>query len=357
MIPDNNEILLTMREKYYSLTGFYPDDASDIGIRFKVLAAVLEKMWQKLGDISLQAFPESAMGESLEKHAQTRGLFRKQGTKAEGMLRFSRQSPTAHDVVIPRGVLCQTYGEEGIRVITTEEGLLKSGRLYTDVAAQAVEEGHGGNLSAGTVTGMINPPIGVSSVTNPNPFYSGSSAENDAELRNRLLESYKNVSNGTNAAYYMQEAMKFSGISSAAVLPLRRGAGTVDVIVSCRGENPPHHLLEEIQQHFNNVREIGTNVLVLAAKETVIGVEIELTPAEGVRLEEISKEIQERITEYIKDLKIGQSLFSARLCSLILESNKAINCRITLPEGDRHILKDEIIRIGGISVKEMAVSQ
>ena len=59
-------------------------------------------------------------------------------------------------------------------------------------------------------------------------------------LRRRLLESYREVSNGANAAYYHQAAFGRRGITPALVLPRwPSGAGTVEVVVTAGEPRPP----------------------------------------------------------------------------------------------------------------------
>lgn len=51
------------------------DDASDVGIRFKILAEQLSKIKEELEFAKQQSFPQTATGENLETHALERGVF------------------------------------------------------------------------------------------------------------------------------------------------------------------------------------------------------------------------------------------------------------------------------------------
>ena len=59
-------ILARMKEKFQELSGFSADDASDVGIRMKVLAGEVFSLWNGLEWLKRQAFPATAMGEYLE---------------------------------------------------------------------------------------------------------------------------------------------------------------------------------------------------------------------------------------------------------------------------------------------------
>ena len=54
-----------------------------------------------------------------------------------------------------------------------------------------------------------------------------------------MLESCRNIPNGTNSAFYREFALQYEGVYSAAVSPRARGTGTVDVYVASRGGCPP----------------------------------------------------------------------------------------------------------------------
>ena len=56
---------------------------------------------------------------------------------------------------------------------------------------------------------MAVAPVGVSQVTNPEAFTGGADVEDDEALRARVLETFRRMPNGANAAFYEQEALSF----------------------------------------------------------------------------------------------------------------------------------------------------
>lgn len=64
------------------------DSASDVGIRFAVLAEQLALLQQELETAQQQAFAQTATGQALEMHAAQRGLSRKQAVYASGTAVF-----------------------------------------------------------------------------------------------------------------------------------------------------------------------------------------------------------------------------------------------------------------------------
>lgn len=112
-MTDYANFLEQMQQSYEQLAGMRADDASDVGIRFKILAEQLSKIKEELEFAKQQSFPQTATGENLEMHALERGIFRKQATRAKGTVRFSRESTASEDILIPKGVFLTCSQTEG----------------------------------------------------------------------------------------------------------------------------------------------------------------------------------------------------------------------------------------------------
>ena len=67
-------ILERMKESYRELSGVPAQDATDIGIRLKIMAGEIHALQAYLAYIERQAFPDTAVDEGLEHHAAQRGL-------------------------------------------------------------------------------------------------------------------------------------------------------------------------------------------------------------------------------------------------------------------------------------------
>ncbi|MFR7552506.1 MAG: baseplate J/gp47 family protein [Acutalibacteraceae bacterium] len=100
------EIRARMAAEYAAQAGFAPDDASDAGIRIRVLAGEIYTALCMLETVRAASFPQTASGEALELHALERGLTRKPAVRAEGVLTFSRETPLSYDAEIPKGTVC-----------------------------------------------------------------------------------------------------------------------------------------------------------------------------------------------------------------------------------------------------------
>ena len=63
------ELYARMAQKYEALAGFAPDDASDAGIRLRVLAGEIYSALCALETVRGASFPQTAVGEALDLHA------------------------------------------------------------------------------------------------------------------------------------------------------------------------------------------------------------------------------------------------------------------------------------------------
>ena len=167
----------------------------------------------------------------LDRHADSRGLRRKEAAAAGGVLRFYREGAAAQEIVLPQGLVASTAGAEPVRFVTTAEGRIAAGETEALVPAQAEQPGSTGNAAAGSITVLVTAVGSVDGVENPEGFSGGQDAETDDELRSRLLESYHAVSNGSNAAYYRRLALAQDGVASVQVIQRPRGSGSARVIV------------------------------------------------------------------------------------------------------------------------------
>lgn len=347
------EILSRMKEEFENLSGFNPDEASDIGIRLKVLAGEIFALSANVEWLKNQMFTKTATGEYLDLHASERGLARKEAKKAKGTLTFSRSSTLDYDVEIPQGTVCSLSGTEGIRYVTTEEATLTAGNLTVEVPAESELGGNDKNTGQDTIVVMVTPPVGITSVTNESAFTGGTNAESDDVLRERILESYRNISNGSNKAFYKEEVLKYDGIHSASVIPTARGTGTVDIYVAGKGELASADLISTIQSDISNLRELNLDVQVKSPTLVNVDVIMSITLKSGYVFSEVRSECQNVINEFFDNLSIGKQVIFAAMGHKIFEiegiKNYSFNAGSDI---DQLIDNDELAVLGTLSISE-----
>ena len=347
------EIYEQMRETFAQEAGFVPGDNCDAMVRLYALSAQVQSLLAQADWVLDQSFPQTAQGEYLDYHAQTRGITRSPAAKASGVLRFFASGAAAADCVIEAGTLAMTAG--GVKFETTERVTMEAGESSVTASAQAVETGAAGNAAAGQIRFLSVLPAGITGCTNPSSFTGGSDAESDESLRGRIMESYKRLPNGANAAFYEREAMSFPTVIAAKAVGRARGIGTVDVYVATHGGVPPDELLAEIAAVLERKREIAVDVEVHAPTETVIDVSAELSAADGFDAQEVCENAERALNAYFTGERLGEDVLCARLGAILYGVEGVTNCHLLAPTEDVMSDATHLPVLGTVTLTEIGV--
>ena len=346
-----DEIYREMLACFGEETGLEPREGTDLSARMYALAAQVYALYVQADWVTRQAFPQTAEGEYLDYHAQLRSLERKPALPAQGTVRFTAGEAAQSDRSIPQGTVCMTAGL--VRFATTQAAVLPAGELTVDVPVQALEPGTAGNVSAQTVVSMAVAPMGIASCTNPKAFAGGADGEGDEELRARILDTFRRLPNGANAAFYEQGALSFDQVAAAAVIPKPRGLGSVDVIVSTLAGTPGEELLEQLQDYFEQRREIAVDVQVKAPTPVTVNVAVQVKAKGGWDKTQVLDQVEEALEGWFDGKLLGQDVLLARLGSLIYGCDGVENYAVSAPAADLAVDADELPVLGTLSVEEM----
>lgn len=320
-----NEILSRMKNKYKEVSGCEVPELSDIDIRMRVLAGEIYNDEVNIEYVKRQMFPKTASGEYLDYHAQSRGIKRKSDLKAKGTVRFFVDDISPQAVVIPENTIVSSSGENPVRFSTDSEVILEAGYQFVDAECTAQESGLSGNVRAQTIDTIITNIVGVDGVSNLYAFTGGCDKESDDALRERVIDTYKNVSNGTNIAYYKKLAMSVDGVHSACVQPRARGAGTVDINIACENGEVPVSLANRVGAMIQQKREVNVDVKVFGAQITRVSFGLFVELKSGYSLEEVSENITAEISAYMSTLEVGDGIVEHRLSSAVLNAEGVEN--------------------------------
>ena len=346
-----DEIYREMLACFGEETGLEPREGTDLSARMYALAAQVYALYVQADWVTRQAFPQTAEGEYLDYHAQLRSLERKPALPAQGTVRFTAGEAAQSDRTVPEGTVCMTAGL--VRFATTQAAVLPAGELTVDVPVQALEPGTAGNVSAQTVVSMAVAPMGIASCTNPQAFAGGADGEGDEELRARILDTFRRLPNGANAAFYEQGALSFDQVAAAAVIPKPRGVGSVDVIVSTLAGTPGEELLEQLQDYFEQRREIAVDVQVKAPTPVTVNVAVQVKAKGGWDKTQVLDQVEETLESWFDGKLLGQDVLLARLGSLIYGCDGVENYAVSAPAADLAVDADELPVLGTLSVEEM----
>ena len=347
---NEQEFYRAMTARYSALSGFVPDEASDIALRFHALAGELADFSARLDEAARQSDPLTAKGEALDALAALRGISRRPAAHAAGELTFTRAPGTAGEVPIPAGTACAA--PDGRVYLTTDAGSIPAGETSATLAARAALAGRGGNAAAGSVTLPRRLAAGVAAGGNGAPFAGGTDAEGDDSLRRRLLAAWARPANGVNGESYRAAAEAWPGIGSAAVCAGER-PGSLTVYAAADGAPAvPEAVLAGLSEALGGMRAPCDTVTVESAEAVAAGVSIEIeAPAEC--FSEVREALLGRVRETLDRMPVGAGLPVARLCALAMDREEVTNCRVLLPAADLAAGPAQVLRAGELSVTRM----
>ena len=348
-----DEILGRMVESYEAYSGIVPSDASDIMIRLKVLAGEIYRLKVYADYISRQLFPATASGSGLDMHAAERGLARKYASKASGEVVFYPEDEEHPDILIPRGTEVCTYGDM-LRFVTDDDEILSASDESVTVNVVAAETGSAYNVRTGTINMIVTPVTGIGRVENLSAMEGGCDAETDEELRQRLVDTYVNISNGANAAYYRGIAMSVEGVYSAAVVGRGRGNGTVDVYICAKGAPVASGVKDSVQALLTEGRELNVDVLARDASPLSVSLYILLRIEAGYAFDEVSALVRTAVSEYITALGIGKDVLLSDIGEVIYHVKGVAGYRFLDSYGSDVFVSDsEYPTVGTINITEV----
>lgn len=282
---------------------------SDAFVRASATASVAEGIYQYLGWILRQIFPDTADSDYLLLHARTRGLMRKPGTLARGSARVSGTPGS----ILPAGsqirgetVSCRT--SESLTLDESGSGTVSAGALTTGSAA---------NITLAVPAELVSAPMGINSRVVVETLTGGTDEESDASLLERLLDLIRRPPAGGNVHDYRMWALSVPGVSGAYVYPLRRGLGTVDVVVTADSGLAPEEVMSAVQTYIDSVRPVtAKNVVVLSPtiRRVDFAVKIAVT---GISFSQASAEVRRTTEDYMNRLQPGQPVIISQVEMLI----------------------------------------
>lgn len=157
-------------------------EKSPLGIFFRVISWSISLAWELAEKVYFSAFVSTAEGINLDYVGKYIGAVRREAEEAAGTITITGTAAT----IVSAGFLVAT--ESGTTFETTAEATIGIGGTI-DVEVIALEAGVEGNVQSGTLTTIVNPQVGISSVTNAASFTTGRNIETDVEFRERYALS------------------------------------------------------------------------------------------------------------------------------------------------------------------------
>lgn len=343
-----NEIYTEMCKELSQRCKTPVNNGGEMALRLSAVAAQLESLWAQAEWTKNQCFPQTASGNYLDLHAAARGLERNPPCCAIGVLRFETDEPRQHALNIPMGTIC--LNAAGAEFIVSVDCTIAAGALYCEAPAKARQSGVCGNVPAESVNLMALAPVGIVRCFNAEAFSGGSDGETDEALRKRVIESFASLPNGSNRAYYQAVALDTEGVAAACVIPKRRGAGTVDLVVSGVSGAPSQETIDEVFQRLFMEREICVDIKVLAPAEVEVPVSVTVEPERDYDASEVAVRTKAALEAYFDGRLLGKKVLLAKLGSVVFGVEGVANYSFSQPAADVEINCDQLPVMGAITV-------
>lgn len=309
-----NSMLENISDEYDKSEGSFFYDV------INVLALELEEAYNEQNEILDQGFAETADGEYLDRKVSQQGIYRREATKSTTTVTIQGSEGAA----IEEGILVAS--DVVSFVVKESKAIDVSGEV--SVLVECEEEGTIGNVPAGAIKYFPVTISGLTSVSNPLAVTNGYDGETDEELRDRYYEKVKAPATSGNKYHYQNWAMEVTGVGDVRVIPLWDGNGTVKVVViDSNKTGADQELVDTVHSYIEENRPIGAAVTTISATEVPIDIEVSLTiDTDNYTMEQVQLNIEENITEYLKEIAFVESYVShAKLGSIILQSQGVVD--------------------------------
>lgn len=301
------EILEKMKNVYFSECKETPDENSR---EMKRLEAVASEIYAVscYGDyIFRQAFIQTATGENLDRHGAVRECLRKTASSAAGTLTFFINEPSEQQLAVESGTVCSAANSPYLQYAVTQRGVIEAGETSVTLPAEALGTGEAFNVGAGTVTVMVNAPVGISGVRNDTAFTGGYDDESDSAYRNRIMKHYSVTANGVNAQSTANAVLLLDFVTDCFV-PDAQTPGKITVIVATKNNQLTDAQTEQIKKSIGISELTGADVEVLLADRQDFSITVEANVRAGFDKTEIKTVIENTVREICSACTIGTAL-------------------------------------------------
>lgn len=265
------------------------------------MAAELAQAYIVIDGIIDLVFPDTSVGEYLDRLVEQIGLERGKATKA-----------------IRKGVF---YDEEQNKMNVDIGAVFGIDELYYTVIEQLSTGEY--KLECNTPGKIGNNPLGVllpieyniknlglAQITDV--LIPGENEESDEELRNRYYEQINEKAFGGNVADYKNKTKEIDGVGAIKVIPIWNGGGTVKLIILDSDYNKASSvLIDKVQQEICPNKEalglgvapIGHSVTVITPEEFIININLKVQYTEAESETTVKPKIIENLKKYFLELR------------------------------------------------------
>ena len=260
------------------------------------IALEIEQLYADLGLVLDECFADTASYYYLIKRAAERGIFVKEGTKAQ--LKVS---------VEPDQDINGMEFSIGEYTYTGLDGTVDGYRII-----ECAEAGVDGNNLSDDIIPLSDTTGSIEAITAVAVYVAGTDDEDEDSLRKRYFDSFVNVAFGGNKAEYKTKADEFDTVYGCKVYPTWNGGGTVKLkIIGADYKAASASVISDIQQAFDPTQDgsgvgiapIDHIVTVDTATNVPINVNMTIAYTTGYSWSDISERFTAAFEDYLLELR------------------------------------------------------
>ncbi|HHA0037749.1 TPA: baseplate J/gp47 family protein, partial [Yersinia enterocolitica] len=209
-----------------------------------------------------------------------------------------------------------TVTRDSLSFVTTQQATIGLDGKLT-VTAQATVAGTAGNTAQVMSGTLSSTPDGVDSIVIIGVMRGGTDQESPEDLLARLLDIIRRPPAGGNKYDYKRWALEVTGVTAAFVYPLRRGLGTVDIVITSADGLPSQAIIADTQLHIDDVRPVtAKSSLVMAPTIKTFDIDVNVTLS-GITFDAAETLIKETLNNYVNRLMPGESFIRSQAEMLV----------------------------------------
>ncbi|KWF84974.1 phage tail protein [Burkholderia cepacia] len=297
---------------------------SDYFVRASSVGSAVEGLYQHQLWVAKQIFPDTADDDYVILHARLRGIYRKAARASSGSVIVTGAVGT--DVA---SGLSAKFQDGTVYTTTTGGKIGADGTLAADAVAAVA--GVAGDRAAGDKLTITVPPANVNATVTVVSMTNGTDIEAISSLLARLLQKIRRPPAGGNRYDYWQWAMEIEGVSAAFVYPLRRGPGTVDVVIASSTGAPSDDVVAAAQAHIDDQRPVtAKNALVL--KPTIVYYDVVVQVAlDGISFADAELAAAKALASYDGTIAPGDKIVKSRIEAVVSDISGVADRLVTSP--------------------------
>ena len=287
------------------------------------------------------------------------GFEPKKATYAYGNVRVSFNNPLANTIYLPKGTIFTSSQDiYDQRYTTTDEYKIPKGTGAFEVPVYCTETGTYGNVPEGVID-TTSSMSGISEVTNPQSFLTGTDDETSADMKVRFRDMLQALNRGTTQSL-KNAVMNVEGIAGCYVYESTYGA----VGIYCHDNNGD--LSTDLQKAVANAlvdwRPAGIRVYVFPTHKSIVQAQIGISVSDiGLEDPNFLTMVKQKIEAYINSLSVGVSIYKSDLIQKVMDISDLgiVNCTMDLsvtPDeallDKQYIGDDTVINVKGVEVNQ-----